>query len=454
MINYNGMLCIKNENGKYGLFDKNLNIIIPFEYDDILDFIEEDDGNNFLYAVQGSLTGKLNIKTAEFIPDTEDNEDTSLIKTKNSKYGLKNNDNSVLLPLFDKVEPWKNCYVSENRYLIYKDDKTGVAGEHSVLTQPVYNFIDNFDLVLTEFNPYNAHIASKDGYYGYIDGDGKPLSGFEYLDLKFPLTNKIGSGINRNFNGLEFINLETGKIIYSDINNKIVYYSTNFEYLCIYLNNNSYKVINSDGEIISEFIGNKNLNSAYIAYLNEKVLQYGHTYSQDNIRCGLTDFQGNTLTETIYRKIIPVKDTDLLVCECLFGNKSEITDSEGNVIIKDIYWIYTPFPNDGYERLPISYWKNQDMRLDEIFQYPENTDNDNLFNKEEICGKTEEEQILKEITEIFSDKDNICIVTDNGEPYIYVAENDKLSVYDRNKNILKSIDFKISDTYGISDLFL
>ena len=54
---------------------------------------------------------------------------------------------------------------------------------------------------------------------------------------------------------------------------------------------------------------------------------------------------------------------------------------------------------------------------------------------------TEEELLNNSIYELFKDEKNSIIVTDYGEPYVFVERENEICVYDKDKNLLNRVDF-------------
>lgn len=443
---YKGLLIVRNFRKKYGIFDKNLNIVIPFEYDNL--FVGYELDNKFLFAVKNNQYGVVNLESGEFNINPElyfdyNDDPSEAIRKKGKTYGLIDKDgNFTVFPIYDSIKAWYHGYTyfdsydDDNipqipqRYLIYKSGKVGVAGRYKVYTPPIYDLISLKEYT-TLGRTYPAWVAQKNGLYGYIDNDGNPLCDFIYSEVDFPCRSVIGFGIRHDTENIDFINLKTKKIILNIPNNEYRSSSPLFNHLVTLTCDEKYRVYDENGKLLKEFGNNDKLNSAEVSYLNDKVLQYSGLYDKkQRKRFGLVDYSGNIITEAVYREIMPYNDSDILLGASVFGEKFEILNSNGEVIKSNLYAAGgSRYNEDGTWSLPIIYWNTE-------------------YCEDDFCVYPETEEPKKEsqnaIWERFSDLEHKSIVFDNGDPYVYSYEKNELIVYDEFRNILKKIHFKIS----------
>lgn len=122
-FNIGNLLCAKNhETLKWGIFNPDLETVIPFEYDKIWPRFFSDNKTHYLIAVKDKMVGLINIDTKEFISQKPytlkewEYPDISLIKEKDVKFGIVDAyGNFVIQPIYDKIEPWgfhtqENCF--------------------------------------------------------------------------------------------------------------------------------------------------------------------------------------------------------------------------------------------------------------------------------------------------------------------------------------------------------
>jgi archaellum component FlaG (FlaF/FlaG flagellin family) len=237
----NGTVMNLNEVGKgvfniihTGIIDINENIIIPFDYDLIEDFIEER-----AIAKKKGKYGLIDEQGETIIPFDydliEDFIDGKAKAKKNDKYGCINKQGEAIIPFdYDLIEDF-------------------IDGKAKAEKAYKYGFIDEYGktLIPFEYNSIEDFIdgkakANKNGKYGFIDEQGKTLIPFEYNSIEnfFSERAKAEKGYKYGF-----IN-EQGKILIP------------FEYDSIedFIDNRAkakkdykYGFINGQGEIIIPF---------------------------------------------------------------------------------------------------------------------------------------------------------------------------------------------------------
>ena len=161
---------VQYKNEKYGAIDLTGKTIIPFQYD----YLGYDDqlgqlvfGLNEKYGVMdkaGKILIAANYDMISFI-----NGGYAVFQM-NNKYGILNQASKIIVPA-------SYSYISENNsthFVSIENDKYNLADiKTNRIVAPAYDFIS-----ITE-EP-NLFLASKDGKYGYLDGQGKVAIPFIY----------------------------------------------------------------------------------------------------------------------------------------------------------------------------------------------------------------------------------------------------------------------------------
>ena len=271
-------------------------------------------------------------------------EDIEIISD-DGKFGLKNNlkGEIILEPEYNLIEKWEHShsyyFVSKpnedpeipDLYVIIKNNKIGFADENGIVVEPAYdNLLDEKFMYQEKLHP--IFVASKGNLYGYIDKYGKPLTDFIYKDVDFPLIGPIAHVLRQD--GVdEFISLSSNKVLYSNVNHSIRNFSVTKSHVVLMFENR-YKVIDKDGNVITEFLNNKNLNGAGVRYLNEKLLMnFDETDVKTNFyKIGLLDYSGNILTDMKYSEIKPIAGTSTVLCTNTLGSLDELVNEKGQVL--------------------------------------------------------------------------------------------------------------------------
>ena len=316
-------------------------------------------------------------------------EDIEIIK-KDNKYGLKNNIKGqiILEPIYDLIEKWEHSdsyyFVSNpdeepdipDMYVIIKNHKIGFADGNGIVVEPIYDDILDEQFVYRE-KLYPAFVAKKDKKYGYIDKYGKQLTEFIYKDIQFPLNSPIAHVLNQNGKE-EFINVCTGKTFLSCKPEKQIISSVAGNHLAMLIDDKRYKIFDLDGNCIVDFLNNKELNSAPIRYLNEKLLMY---FTETEVgssmyKVGLINYSGKILTDAKYSHIQAITGTTCVLGTNLVGSLNELIDENGKVLLSKMKNAISWEGEDNEGRLisPISYWKEDDdpTDIDKCIQVDEN----------------------------------------------------------------------------------
>ena len=220
-----GIIILKNNHDKYGAMDFNMNIIIPFTYDNLHDFkiinqqilarFEKggkhgiiDIHNNqitpvfydyileirwFDYYIVTSFEKKgiitkdgneiFSLKFDEIEPCFYDSNNRFIV-SKNGKYGIINIDKEVVIPIeFDEISNWVEYGPKE--HFVVKNGKHGLIDrEGNVVIPPIYDkiFVDNPVIIKVK----------KDGFYGVINWQNEIVHPIEYEQIlwKWPYLNQ------------------------------------------------------------------------------------------------------------------------------------------------------------------------------------------------------------------------------------------------------------------------
>ena len=331
-------------------------------------------------------------------------EDIEIIK-KDNKYGLKNNIKGqiILEPIYDLIEKWEHSdsyyFVSNpdeepdipDMYVIIKNHKIGFADGNGIVVEPIYDNILDEQFVYRE-KLYPVFVAKKDKKYGYIDKYGKQLTEFIYKDIQFPLNSPIAHVLNQNGKE-EFINVCTGKIFSSCKPEKQIISSVAGNHLAMFIDDKRYKIFDLDGNCIVDFLNNKELNSAPIRYLNEKLLMY---FTETEVgssmyKVGLINYSGKILTDAKYSHIQAITGTTCVLGTNLVGGLNELIDENGKVLLSKMKNAISWEGEDNEGRLisPISYWKEDDdpTDIDKCIQVDES-----IISSTEIKKNSEESE--------------------------------------------------------------
>ena len=144
---------------------------------------------------------------------------------------------------------------------------------------------------------------------------------------------------------------------------------------------------------IVDFLNNKELNSAPIRYLNEKLLMY---FTETEVgssmyKVGLINYSGKILTDAKYSHIQAITGTTCVLGTNLVGGLNELIDENGKVLLSKMKNAISWEGEDNEGRLisPISYWKEDDdpTDIDKCIQVDES-----IISSTEIKKNSEESE--------------------------------------------------------------
>ena len=158
--------------------------------------------------------------------------------TRNGKKGLVSSEGKSVLPVdYSAIVSTQKDYAS-----LFKDKKFGLIDlENGGLIKPL------FERNVKPFRD-DLFIAYRDGYFGFIDGDSKPLGKFDFEEILE--WNDSTALVKRNFQWMIY-NWHTGKVELSKIRDYRMVLNTEEEKIMIIHQENSYGVVsNKDGMVI------------------------------------------------------------------------------------------------------------------------------------------------------------------------------------------------------------
>lgn len=365
--------------GLMGVFNKECEIVIPFEFQFISETIYKDKmGQEYYIAQRNNTYGKIDVKTLDFTEIGRENFLESPIQTKDNKMGIVNPFGEfVVEPVYDDILLWDRANINskyenkvETRYLLVKKDGdkfiAGIASNEKVLVEPKFDFIEKShvnNFVSDIYYPnlqYPAFSASINGKYGYIDQDGNTLVDF---NNKFTLSGMQSCITAKTTESHKFVifNIETKEELYiTDGDNVNDFYTNDFNtYFTVVTNDDKMiRIYNEKGSLIVELKQTEALEESHIYYLNNNCLlvQYGpysNSHEEDLVNeFGeyLIDFTGKTISN-IYQGIYLKKDTDMIFCKLLRTPETiDVLDNQGHLIETIEHASFTVFPNESNTR--------------------------------------------------------------------------------------------------------
>lgn len=281
---------IVKADGKYGAFDKRLNVVIPLQYGYLAKgesfFLAKNENNKF---------GYLNLEGKEQIPFQYDignlDKDGEMVVYKDGKAGVINNknekkielryDNLINLSPFSLMKNKDNFYfyspeVPEKKldilwagfyngktFFYEKDSKFGLMRKDGKkLTENIYDEMGQSNI--------NAIIVRKDGKYGLIDQKGREVSKNIY-DYIIPIGNNFFIAGKDGNESAVVLNSLGIKIFYEDRYSG--YHEVNKDFLIVD-NKDSSKLLNKFGKSLDDINDILVLNKNWLVYTNKFGINY------------------------------------------------------------------------------------------------------------------------------------------------------------------------------------
>lgn len=434
---------IMQEDGLYGIIDKDGNKIIDAKYTKI---ILPNPQKDIFICYNGQKTEVLNSQKKQMYEGYEDiepiklksvastltYEKSTLIYKKDGFYGLLSTDGKKITEnIYDSIE---NLSPTEGKFLVTRNEKYGVIDiKGNILVKPEYDRIQS-DGYYTKEEEYKksgfiVSIKTDNGFRcGYISYDAKMV-----LDVKY---NEI-ERLNKENKNIYLIASENGKNgLYKNSKNIVpneyqamTYYEDND--IIIMQKNKKYGVCKTDGKIIIEveqdlveekgiylYTKQSNNNKVYDNQGNIIDINYNRTVyktENDNYQIstilnndityyGIIDKAGNKLVDENYRYI-----------EYLYGNYFIATDDTGNLGVIN---------SNGKIILDMKYSSLQKIKGKNIVQAVEKGQSANEFYSSE----------MKEFIKV----EKPSVQTENAD-YIIIKSNDEKKYFDNNGNEIKDV---------------
>lgn len=426
---------ISKQDNKYGVIDKNANIIIENKYTNII--IPNPEKDVFI-CFENDKSIVLNSKNVELFGEYEkiepiklknvasalSYEKSILIYKKDGKYGLIN---------FGGKEITKNIYASienlqptEGKFLVSKDNKYGVIDLNgNVIIKTEYDNIKS-DEFYTENEGYLKSgfiLLNKtvDGYkYGYINYKGKKILDVDYNEIeriskentkdiylivsengKYGIVNKSKNIIPNEYQEITyeedlnvFIVKKSKKYGAIDITGKIII-DTKYDEITangIYLyakESNENKVFDTKGNKVDI-----NFNK-YIYKTDNEQFRISVTLNNDILYYGIQDKSGTQLVKDEYKYIEYLYDNCFIATDD--NGKLGIINSNGRVILEFKYDFLQKLKNDDMIQAisdgAIEYYT---YNLEKIENYSENKRNTQYTGFPDKIGDYTKEQITLE----------------------------------------------------------
>jgi len=163
----------------------------------------------------------------------------------------------------------------------------------------------------------------------------------------------------------EYISLSSGKTICSNPTSKDITASITNSHLAMLIEGKRYKVYDKDEKTVADFLNNKELNSAPIRYLNEKLLMY-FSETEDGHIIGLANYNGKVLTDIKYSDITAVAGTTSVIATDYESGLSELVNEGGKILQIKMNNVtsWNGVDNEGRLIPPLVYWKENDDTTD------------------------------------------------------------------------------------------
>ena len=302
------LIVFKEDTLKYGVVDINDNIILEPIYDqieigDLGSIIVTLNNKNGVFDSSGNII--LDI-VYDYIHQFKD----SFIVKKDDKDGLFNIEGKEIIPIeYEDVQIAHSIgkYDKEVFRVINTNEKIG--------------FFDNSgdqltDFIYDEFNAGRDGLipVRKDNKWGYIDMEGNIAIPFEF-DYAYSFAE--GKSIVQINDEKKYINTKGEFIEEEEVN----YEFENEKYI-ISKENNKYKLVNENGEDISD------------TYTNMSLFNNNITASNEDISV-LMDLKGNMLAE--YKLLVSLGPNLFMASDTKDEIKMRLIDIKGNIVSNDIY---------------------------------------------------------------------------------------------------------------------
>ena len=440
--NYN-YFVLKHEE-KYGVIDRNGNVIIQAKYEDVKIPNPE---KAIFQCIENENSKILNEKGQEIFTQYDLVEpirlknlqsdlmyEKSVLRyKKDNKYGLMNfEEKEITKPIYDEID---NLAYKEGELLVKQNEKYGIINIKGNNLVPIEYDEINIDKYYSDNNSYKdagyiVSVKTEEGYrYGYIDTKGKLLLKTEYNEISrineiedieniYLLAAKNGQyGISKN--GEQIISNEYQSIVYDKVNKVFIVEKSKkygvkdingkeivpIEYSQIDITGMYIYAVNGQGTTIYTPTGSQANINENIAIVNTENENYKIRINTENgTKYGIIDKEGRQIVEEKYNYI-----------EYLFDNYFIVSIDNGKLGIID---------NKGNPKLEAKYDSIQ-----------------KIYNKNMIQATITQNKV----TEIYSkDIEKICemqnAIIENKSDYIKVYNDAEEKYFDNNGKELTNVE--------------
>ena len=426
-----------NENGKYGVIDKDGNIVIEAQYDDIvipnlekdifICYNKETDKNTVLNSSKEELfTDYQNIEAIKLknIANVLCYEKSVLKYEKDGLYGLID---------FEGKEITKNIYTSienlqstEGKFLVSQNEKYGVINlKGTVLVKSEYDEIKT-DGYYTEQEGYqkSGFIVSQktdDGYrYGYISYDGKEILKENYNDI-IRITNLEEVYLIASENGQYGLYKEKKEVIKPQYQS--ITYTENGA--VIVQKNKNYGIANLKGEQLVE--------AKYTSIEEKGIYLYAENSSENQVY----DIDGNKISMNYNKEIYKTDNENYRIVTLLNNDITYygIENAEGVTLVNANYryleYLYNDYfiAEDENNKLGVIN-ANEKVLIEFKYDVIQKIKDKNILQT--LNTKTNETEIYSSNLELACTMEDATI--DNKSDYIIVYNDEERLYFDNNGN--------------------
>jgi hypothetical protein len=324
---------------KYGYLDLKGNVLAPCEYDTKIEW------RNKWYEItqKNKKYGVVDTNYHTILPFEYDYlqfiNDTLLTYQQNQLYGLMHlNGTQILAPMYESIGMWKNNFRVMKKGIYAVIDQTG---KEIIPFSKSYNYMEPLNYLLSNVIKVGKKGVDNPMLYGYINDKGKELVPIKYHELSaydktmvVTLNGKIG-----------IINDKNKVIVPLMYDNMQYWFTTNNDYCLVYLNKKC-GIMNSKYQLITPIA----YDTIFTNVNTYKIFSYKRAIVVKNGKKGIIDEKGNEIVPPIlaYKYIMPRPDGKFDTniggkyrCQCtscsLIGGQWGLLDTDGSLLIAAKY---------------------------------------------------------------------------------------------------------------------
>jgi len=396
-----GILFAQNKKGLFGAFDKNLELVVPFEFKGVQN-VYDINGEKYICLYKPHEWGVIEVSSKKYIKRGDRDIPylpLDFIKKTGEKYGLVNILGEFKSPYFyESIEKFDN-------EPFYEDERT------------------------------KFFKACKNGKFGIMDYDGKEVTEFKYSKIQY-LTDSIFAYGETDDGQAEIINLENQNVIYSALFSDFVRITASIKYIYV-LTADKWTIYDCSGNAVMEFKNNNSIKDiTRFIYFNEDYLILYDCNEGFIMNFRLMDKNGIESLEDKYNWIEPVEGGKYLLCTLPVTDYiiNEIVDVKGHILVPELGACFNSQTADIMEhKFPLEFLAPfSDGKIIVVDENLEVT---------EIDEKRSSEDKIYEIT----GAGQVVKAEYNGETYYYAISPDKLFTLNDKFEILKEIEVELYD---------